>query len=77
MSDDAEEWHKSRLSEIQSIIDTDSLEVVEKPKHAKVLPFKWVFKIKEAEDGTIARFKTRLTAGGHRQELTTMRHLLQ
>jgi len=68
MSDDAEEWHKSRLLEIQSIIDTDSLEVVEKPKHAKVLPFKWVFKIKEAEDGTIARFKTRLTAGGHRQE---------
>ena len=39
---------------------------MERPVGVTVLPCLWRFKLKMAEDGSVARYKARLCAGGHR-----------
>lgn len=64
---DASEWVPATDKELSSIIKADCLEIVEKPDGARILPYKWVYKIKETMTGAIERYKVRLTVGGHRQ----------
>jgi hypothetical protein len=65
---DAGNWITANQLEIDSICKAECLEIIECPIGVTVLPYKWVFKIKETVDGFIERYKTRLTIGGHRQK---------
>ena len=67
-SDEGLEWEKSVKVEVDSLVKNDTVHIVEAPFSAKVLPFKWVFKVKETPSGEIERYKSRLTVGGHRQQ---------
>ncbi|CAI7864788.1 unnamed protein product, partial [Closterium sp. NIES-53] len=67
-SSDAEEWKKSMESDLKSIEENGTWELVELPKERKAITSKWLFKIKSDADGKIERYKSRL--------LTTLRTLL-
>ncbi|CAI7752432.1 unnamed protein product [Closterium sp. NIES-53] len=67
-SSDAEEWKKAMESELKSIEENGTLELVELPEGRKAITSKWLFKIKSDADGKIERYKSRLP--------TTLRTLL-
>ncbi|CAI7891190.1 unnamed protein product [Closterium sp. NIES-54] len=64
-SSDAEEWKKAMESELKSIEENGTWELVELPEGRKAITFKWLFKIKSDADGKIERYKSRLVAKGY------------
>ena len=61
-------WLDSMRRELDELIDLKCWDVVDVPKgHGHTVGCKWVFKIKELADGTVERFKSRLTAKGFTQ----------
>ncbi|CAI7863766.1 unnamed protein product [Closterium sp. NIES-53] len=89
-SSDAEEWKKAMESELKSIEENGTWELVELPEGRKAITSKWLFKIKSDADGKIERYKSRLVAKGYQKKekvdykelfapvvkLTTLRTLL-
>ncbi|CAI7769654.1 unnamed protein product [Closterium sp. NIES-54] len=69
-SSDAEEWKKAMESELKSIEENDTWELVELPEGCKAIMSKWLFKIKSDADGKIERYKSRLVAKGYQQKET-------
>ncbi|CAI7898765.1 unnamed protein product [Closterium sp. NIES-54] len=67
-SSDAEEWKKSMESELKSIEENGTWELVELPEGRKAITSKWLFKIKSDADGKIERYKSRLVAKGYQQK---------
>ncbi|CAI7813734.1 unnamed protein product, partial [Closterium sp. NIES-53] len=67
-SSDAEEWKKAMESELKSIEENGTWELVELPKGRKAITSKWLFKIKSDADGMIERYKSRLGAKGYQQK---------
>ncbi|CAI7856241.1 unnamed protein product [Closterium sp. NIES-53] len=65
---DAEEWKKAMESELKSIEENSTWELVELPKGRKAITSKWLFKIKSDADGNIERYKSRLVAKGYQQK---------
>ncbi|CAI7778088.1 unnamed protein product, partial [Closterium sp. NIES-54] len=65
---DAEEWKKAMESELKSIEENDTWELVELPEGHKAITSKWLFKIKSDADGKIERYKSRLVAKGYQQK---------
>ncbi|CAI7835556.1 unnamed protein product, partial [Closterium sp. NIES-53] len=61
---DAEEWKKAMESELKSIEENVTWELVELPEGRKAITSKWLFKIKSDADGKIERYKSRLVAKG-------------
>ncbi|CAI7872392.1 unnamed protein product [Closterium sp. NIES-53] len=84
------EWKKAMESELKSIEENGTWELVELPEERKAITSKWLFKIKSDADGKIERYKYRLVAKGYQQKekvdykelfapvvkLTTLRTLL-
>ncbi|CAI7884363.1 unnamed protein product [Closterium sp. NIES-53] len=66
-SNDAEEWKKAMESELKSIEENGTWELVELPEGRKAITSKWLFKIKSDADGKIERYKSRLVAKGYQQ----------
>ncbi|CAI7883365.1 unnamed protein product [Closterium sp. NIES-53] len=64
---DAEEWKKAMDSELKSIEENGSWELVELPEGRKAITSKWLFKIKSDADGNIECYKSRLVAKGYQQ----------
>ena len=64
---EAERWQEGLDREYGALISNGTWSVEPIPEGVKPLPCKWVFKRKLAQDGTIAKWKCRLVAGGHRQ----------
>lgn len=60
-------WKEAIKSEIRSLYENKTWEIVEKPKEAQTLSAKWVFNIKHNIDGSIDRYKARLVARGFTQ----------
>ncbi|CAI7742699.1 unnamed protein product [Closterium sp. NIES-54] len=56
-SSDAEEWKKAMESELKSIEESGTWELVEIPEGRKAITSKWLFKIKSDADGNIERYK--------------------
>ncbi|CAI7872071.1 unnamed protein product [Closterium sp. NIES-54] len=52
-SSDAEEWKKAMESELKSIEENDTWELVELLEGRKAIMSKWLFKIKSDADGKI------------------------
>ncbi|CAI7770970.1 unnamed protein product, partial [Closterium sp. NIES-53] len=67
-SSDAEEWNKAMESELKSIEENGTWELVELPEVRKAITSKWLFKIKSDADGKIERYKSRLVAKGYQQK---------
>ncbi|CAI7761499.1 unnamed protein product [Closterium sp. NIES-53] len=67
-SSDAEEWKKAMESELKSIDENGTWELVELPEGRKAITSKWLFKIKSDADGKIERYKSRLVAKGYQQK---------
>ncbi|CAI7916690.1 unnamed protein product [Closterium sp. NIES-54] len=67
-SSDAEEWKNPMESELKSIEENGTWELVELPEGHKAITSKWLFKIKSDADGNIERYKTRLVAKGYQQK---------
>ncbi|CAI7835420.1 unnamed protein product [Closterium sp. NIES-53] len=66
-SSDAEEWKKAMESELKSIEENGTWELVELPEGRKAITSKWLFKIKSDADGNIERYKSRLVTKGYQQ----------
>jgi hypothetical protein len=65
-----EEWIEALIDEYKSLVSNTTWHLVSRdqvPRDKKVIPCKWVFKIKVDSDGYPVRFKCRLVAGGHKQ----------
>ncbi|CAI7910248.1 unnamed protein product [Closterium sp. NIES-53] len=67
-SSDAEEWKKAMESELKSIEENGTWELVELPEGRKAITSKWLLKIKSDADGKIERYKSRLVAKGYQQK---------
>ncbi|CAI7779652.1 unnamed protein product [Closterium sp. NIES-54] len=67
-SSDAQEWKKAIESELKSIEENDTWELVELPEGHKAITSKWLFKIKSDADSKIERYKSRLVAKGYQQK---------
>ncbi|CAI7811247.1 unnamed protein product [Closterium sp. NIES-54] len=67
-SSDAEEWKKAMESELKSIEENGTWELVELPEVRKAITSKWLFKINSDADGKIERYKSRLVAKGYQQK---------
>ncbi|CAI7762249.1 unnamed protein product [Closterium sp. NIES-53] len=67
-SSDAEEWKKAMESELKSIEENGTWELVELPEGHNAITSKWLFKIKSDADGKIERYKSRLVAKGYQQK---------
>ncbi|CAI7839471.1 unnamed protein product [Closterium sp. NIES-54] len=67
-SSDAEEWKKAMESELKSIEENGTWELVELPEGRKAITSKWLFKIKSDAGGKIERYKSRLVAKGYQQK---------
>ncbi|CAI7816908.1 unnamed protein product [Closterium sp. NIES-54] len=67
-SSDVDEWKKAMESELKSIEENGTWELVELPKGRKAITSKWLFKIKSDADGKIERYKSRLVAKGYKQK---------
>lgn len=61
------DWKHAMKTELDSINEHETYVLVPCPLGRKVLPCKWVYKVKTNPDGSIERFKARLVVGGHRQ----------
>ena len=55
-------------SEISSLSNNDTWELVPRPSGKNVVKSKWVYKVKRNADGSISRYKARLVAQGFSQE---------
>ncbi|CAI7900385.1 unnamed protein product [Closterium sp. NIES-53] len=67
-SGDAEEWKKAMESELKSIEENSTWELVELPEGRKAITSKWLFKIKSDAGGKIECYKSRLVAKGYQQK---------
>nr|XP_016457873.1 PREDICTED: uncharacterized mitochondrial protein AtMg00810-like [Nicotiana tabacum]XP_016457931.1 PREDICTED: uncharacterized mitochondrial protein AtMg00810-like [Nicotiana tabacum] len=55
------------LKEFQALESNQTWDIVPLPPHKKVIPCKWVYKIKQRADGSIEIYKTRLVIRGDTQ----------
>ncbi|CAN4124394.1 unnamed protein product [Withania somnifera] len=66
-STDASFWKEAINSEIKSILNNHTWELVDLPPGNKPLGSKWNFKRKTKADGTIDKYKARLILKSYRQ----------
>ena len=70
-------WKEVVNSEIESILQNHTWELVDLPLGSKPLGCKWVFKRKMKTDGSIDKYKARLVAKGYKQKvLITLIHII-
>nr|GEU39194.1 peroxidase 9 [Tanacetum cinerariifolium] len=60
-------WKEAIKSEIDSILQNHTWELVDLPRGCKPLGYKWIFKKKMKTDGTNDKYKARLVIEGFRQ----------
>ena len=60
-------WHQAMQEEYDSLMENNTWTLVNSPDNRKILPGKWVYKIKTKTDGTITRWKARWVAKGYEQ----------
>ena len=61
-------WKEAIKSEIDSILQNHTWELVDLPPSSKPLGYKWIFKRKMKTDGTIDKYKARLVIKGYKQK---------
>ena len=66
-SSERPQWKEAIKSEIDSIMQNRTRELVELPKGCKPLGSKWIFKRKMKADGSIDKYKARFVIKGYKQ----------
>nr|GFB42002.1 DNA-directed RNA polymerase subunit beta' [Tanacetum cinerariifolium] len=66
-SSEGHQWKEAIKSEIDSILETHTWELVDLPPGCKPLGYKWIFKKNMKADGTVDKYKARLVIKGFRQ----------
>ncbi|GJT92760.1 DNA-directed RNA polymerase subunit beta', partial [Tanacetum coccineum] len=66
-SSEGQQWREAIKSEIESILQNHTWELVDLPPGCKPLGYKWIFKKKMKADGTIDKYKAMLVIKGYRQ----------
>lgn len=56
-SKDASKWKEACDSECDSLLKNDTWDIVQLPKRRKAIGCKWVFRVKENQDGQVERHK--------------------
>lgn len=56
------------IEEYQSIIKNNAWDIVPRPKDKSLVSSRWLFKIKQAPDGSIEKHKARFVARGFSQK---------
>ena len=67
-SPEAPLWKEAINSEVESILQNHTWELVDLPPGNKLIGYKWIFKRKFKTDGSIDKYKARLVAKGYRQK---------
>ncbi|KAJ9544451.1 hypothetical protein OSB04_024158 [Centaurea solstitialis] len=67
-SSNSQKWIDAMADEMKSMKDNDVWDLVELPKDAKPIGYKWIFKSKKDSNGNIERYKARLVAKGFTQK---------
>ena len=67
-SPEAPLWKEAVNSEVESILQNHTWELVDLPPGCKPLGYKWIFKRKLKTDGSIDKYKARLVVKGFRQK---------
>ncbi|GJR99212.1 retrovirus-related pol polyprotein from transposon TNT 1-94 [Tanacetum coccineum] len=65
-SPEGQQWREAIKSEIESILQNHTWELVDLPPGCKPLGYKWIFKKKMKADGTVDKYKARLEIQGFR-----------
>lgn len=66
-----DQWTKSVEAELDNMLRLEVWEEKKRdeiPQDTQIIPTSWVFKSKKKEDGSVEEYKSRLVAGGNRQE---------
>src|SRR3954465_11008148 len=64
-SQNKREWLKAMDDEMKYLHDNHTWELIKKPAGARLVSYKWIFKVKEGIEGvTSKRYKARLVARG-------------
>ncbi|XXG65136.1 hypothetical protein AAC387_Pa05g2916 [Persea americana] len=67
-SPEAPHWKEAIKSEIESILQNHTWELVDLPQGCKTLGCKWIFKRKMKANGSIEKYKARLVVKGYKQK---------
>ena len=67
-SPEALSWKEAINSEVESILQNHTWELVDLPPGSKPIGCKWIFKRKLKADGSVDKYKARLVAKGYRQK---------
>ena len=67
--EDAPEWQKAKLSELQSLKSTNTYAIVNLPKGRKIIRSRWVHRRKFGSEGNLIRFKSRVVVKGFEEVL--------
>ena len=74
-------WKEAVNSEIESILQNHTWELVDLSPSCEPLGYKWIFKRKLKEDGSIDKYRARLVVKGYKQRkvwiILTYIHMLQ
>ncbi|XP_021652447.2 uncharacterized mitochondrial protein AtMg00820-like [Hevea brasiliensis] len=60
-------WRVAMNQEVNALIQTDTWELVPRSSADNIIAFKWIFRIKQKQDGSIDCYKARLVAKGFHQ----------
>ena len=66
-SSKGQQWREAIKSEIESILQNHTWELMDLPLGCKPLGYKWIFKKKMKANGTIDKYNARLVIKGFRQ----------
>ena len=68
LREDKLKWEKAMQSEMDSLPKNSTWELVRLPPGKRVLPCKWIYKLKVTSSNNKLRYKERLVAKGFRQQ---------
>ena len=60
-------WREAATLEYNTLVETDTFEIVDLPVDQKAIGSGWVFRVKHNADGSIERLKARIVAKGYSQ----------
>lgn len=67
----AKEWKEAMDSEYESLLQNNTWTLVDLPEDKRIIPCKWVYKMKIDANGEVVRYKARLVIKGFRQRKGT------
>ena len=60
-------WVDEMVEEYDSIVINNALEIVPRPVDKSVVGSRWIYKVKQATDGSVEKYKARFSAWGFSQ----------